>query len=155
MHEAFQRRRDARALWTAVLWITALPLAVACGGPRHGGVNLSEAQVAERFEDIAEYGLDYVDADEAQTEQVSQVIRGLAPDLVRFRSEQRALSAQLRAELAKDPVDRAQIEALRRRAVELFDQASARGSQALTSAADVLTPEQRQKLTQKWEKYAR
>lgn len=155
MHEASKRLRDARALWTAVLWIMALPLAVACDGPRHGGANLSEAQVAERFEHIAEYGLDDVDADEAQTEQVRQVIRGLAPDLVRFRSEQRALSAQLRAELGKDPVDRAQIEALRRRTVELFDRASLRGGQALTSAADALTPEQRQKLTRKWEKYAR
>ena len=149
MHEVLKRLSAARVL------IAVLPLAVACHGPRHGGANLSQVEVAERMEDLAEYGLDYVDADEAQTDQFNGVIRGLAPDLVRFHAEHRALSAQLRAALAKDPVDRAQIEALRRRAVDLFDRASARGSQALTTAAEVLTPEQRQKLTQKWEKHAR
>jgi Spy/CpxP family protein refolding chaperone len=116
---------------------------------------MSEAQLVEHFEAVAEHGLDYVDADERQTEQVSQVIAGVVPDLVRFRQEQRGLSARLRAELAKNPVDRARIEALRQEALGLIDRASARGGQALLSAADALTPEQRKKLTERWEKHRR
>lgn len=135
--------------------LAVLPVALGCHGSRHGAGNMSEAQLVEHFEAVAEHGLDYVDADERQTEQVSQVIAGVVPDLVRFRQEQRGLSARLRAELAKNPVDRARIEALRQEALGLIDRASARGGQALLSAADALTPEQRKKLTERWEKHRR
>ncbi len=135
--------------------LAALPVALGCHGPGHGAGNMSEAALVEHFEDVAEYGLDYVDADERQAEQVNRVIAGVVPDLVRFRHEQRGLSARLRAELAKNPVDRAKIEALRQEALGLVDRASARGAQALLSAADALTPEQRKKLTDRWEKHRR
>jgi Spy/CpxP family protein refolding chaperone len=137
---------------TALL-ILALPLAVACRGPRHA--NMTETEIAEHMQDIAELGLDHVDADEQQIERVNGVLRGLAPTVVRLRTEHRALGAELRAELAKDKVDPARIEALRRRALDLFDRASQEGSKALVASAEVLTPAQRNELTYKWEKYSK
>ena len=142
-----------RSYFKYLIVLAALPLALGCH--RHGAGNMSEAELAEHLEDVAEYGLDYVDADERQAEQVNQVIAGVAPDLVRFRQEHRGLSARLRAELAKNPVDPAKIEALRQEALGLVDRVSARGAQAMLSAANVLTPEQRKKLTDRWEKHRR
>ena len=37
------------------LLILALPLAVACHGPRHGAANMSEAEITEHMQDIAEF----------------------------------------------------------------------------------------------------
>src|SRR5262245_59907598 len=132
---------------------SALLLGVACHGPRHGFGNMTEAQVAERMTDIAEFGLDAVDADDQQVERVNGVLQGAAPDVVRFRTEHKALAAELRAELAKDSVDRARVEVLRKRALDLFDRASQKGSETLVAVAEVLTPEQRKELTYKWEKH--
>jgi periplasmic protein CpxP/Spy len=138
----------------AALLLLALPLAAACRGPGHGMANMTEAQIAERMADVAELGLDSVDADDQQIERVNQTLRGFAPDVVRFRTEHQAIAKELRAELGKPTIDRARIEALRQRAVALFDRASEKSSATLVAAAEVLTPEQRNELTYKWEKHA-
>lgn len=136
------------------LILLALPLAIACRGPRHGA-SMTEAELTERMQDIAEYGLDYVDADDAQVERFNQLLAQAAPDVVRLRAEHRALAAELRAELSKDTIDRAQIEALRQRALALFDRATAKSSETLVAAAEVLTPAQRNELAYKWEKHSK
>lgn len=136
----------------AAILLLALPLTVACRGPRHG--KLTEAEVAEHMQDVAEIGLDAVDATDQQVARVNEVLTGLAPDVVKLRAEQRALAAELRGELAKPSIDHARIEALRQRMLALFDRGSQRGSQALLAAAEALTPEQRSELTYKWEKFA-
>lgn len=149
-----------RTFWNSIarpsaLLLLAAPLALGCHGPRHGMANLSESEVAERLEDIAEYGLDYVDASEQQVARVNQQLRAAAPVVVKLRAEQRALAAELRQALAQDTIDRARIEELRGRALDLFDRATAQASERLVASAEVLTPEQRRKLTSKWEKHAR
>ena len=136
----------------ASILLLALPLSVGCHGPRHGTV--TDAEIAERMQDVAEIGLDSVDATDQQVERVNQVLSGLAPDVVKLRAEHRALAAELRAELAKTSIDRARVEALRQRALVLFDRATQRTSEALVATAEVLTPEQRGELTYKWEKFA-
>jgi periplasmic protein CpxP/Spy len=148
-----------RTFWNSIarpsaLVLLSVPLALACQGPRHGMGNLTESELAERMEDVAEYGLDYVDASEEQITRVHQVLRSAAPDVIKLRAEQRALAAELRKELSKDIVDRARIEELRTRALDLFDRATARASEGLVASVEVLTPEQRRKLTSKWEKHA-
>lgn len=137
-------------VWLAPLVLVPLVLA-GCRGNHHG--NMTEAQLAERMEDVAEYALDHVDATEQQTAQVNSVLRGAAPDLVAFRREHRELSAKLRAELAKDTIDRAQVEVLRQEGLDLADRASARAGQALLDAAEKLNGDQRRKLTDKWAKH--
>jgi Spy/CpxP family protein refolding chaperone len=137
----------------ATVLILALPLAVACRGPGHGMAKMTEAQLAERMEDVAEWGLDSVDADDAQIERVNQVLRGFAPDVVQFRTEHAAIAAELRAELAKDSIDHQRVEAIRKRALALFDRASQKASEKLVAAAEVLTPAQRNELVYRWEKH--
>ncbi len=149
-----------RKFWSSIarpsaLVLSIVPLALACHGPpRHMG-NLSESEVAERMGDVAEYGLDYVDASDDQVARVEQQLRGAAPEVVKLRAEHRALMAELRAELAKDKIDRARIEELRARALDLFERGSAQLSERLVASAEVLTPEQRRKLMSRWEKHSR
>jgi len=137
------------------LLLLALPLAVACRGPGHGSANMTEAEISEHMQDIAEYGLDYVDADDAQVARVNQLLGGAAPEVVRLRAEHRALAAELRTELSKDTIDHARVEALRQRALALFDRASAKSSETLVAVAEVLTPAQRNELVYKWEKHSK
>ena len=147
--QKIQRKPRSRA-WFAIL--LALPLgAAACHG-RHRG-DMSEAELTERLEDVAEYGLDHVDADEKQTAEVNAVLRGLSPDLLVYRREHHEIAAKLRAELAKDKIDRSELESIRQEGLDLADRASARASQALADAAEKLTVEQRRKLTAQWEKH--
>jgi len=147
------RNGSGRKLWRWGLGaLLVLPLAaVACRGHQHG--NMTEAELGERMEDVAEYALDHVDASEQQTAQVNAVLRGVAPDLIAFRNEHRGLATKLRAELGKDKLDRAQIELIRQEGLDLADRVSARASQALVDAADKLDGEQRRKLTEKWAKH--
>jgi Spy/CpxP family protein refolding chaperone len=127
-------------------------LLAACG---HSRGNWTQAEVSERLEDGAEYALDHVDASDEQAEHVKRTLRGLAPDIVTLRDEQKLLAADLRRELAKETLDRPAIEAIRVRSVALFERASQRGTQALVASAEELTPEQRQKLVARWEKHQR
>ena len=48
-----------RTFWNSItrpfaLLLLMAPLAMACHGPRHGMANLSESEVAERMEDVAQ-----------------------------------------------------------------------------------------------------
>jgi Spy/CpxP family protein refolding chaperone len=144
--------RALHARMPLLVSLSAVLVAVGCG--RSQG-SWTQAEVAERLEDGAEYALDHVDATDEQSERVNRVLRGLAPDIVTLREEQRALGAELRRELAKETLDRAAIEGLRVRSVALFERASVRGTQALVASAAELTPEQRQRLAAKWEKHTR
>jgi Spy/CpxP family protein refolding chaperone len=146
-------QRSWKTFLVPALLGTTVLVGVACHGPRGGFGNMTEAEVAERMTDVAEFGLDTVDADDQQVERVNGLLTGAAPDVVRFRAEHKALAAELRAELAKDTIDRDRIEALRKRALDLFDRASQKGSDTLVSVAEVLTPAQRKELTYKWEKH--
>lgn len=146
--------------WTRIARPSALlllcaPLALACHGPRHHMANLNESEVAEHMEDIAEHALDYVDASDDQIARVNQRLRAAAPKVVELRKEHRALAAELRKELSKDTIDRARIEELRQRALDLFDRATTHASEQLVASAEVLTPEQRRKLMSRWEKHSR
>lgn len=132
--------------------LSAVLLVMGCG---HSRGEWTQAEVAERLEDGAEYALDHVDASDEQAQSVNRVLRGLAPDIIQLRDEQKALGAELRRELAKETLDRAAIEGIRVRSVALFERASQRGTQTLLASAGELTPAQRQKLVEKWEKHRR
>jgi periplasmic protein CpxP/Spy len=136
------------------LSLIALATLLSVGCARHRHANLTEAELRERMLDGAEHVLDYVDADEAQTARMNGILSALAPDVMPFKAEKQALAAELRGELAKQTVNPAELERIRQAAVDLFDRASQRGTRALGDAAQVLTPEQRKKLTTKWEKFS-
>lgn len=98
-------------------WVAAVVISTACWGRRH-----------RRAEGAVQGGL------------------GRHPQLETLRGERLKLHQQLQQALAAATIDPAKVETLRRQSVQLMDKASAVTTQAFVTSAQVLTPEQRQKV---------
>lgn len=155
-------RRGGRRRWgrrigviaVLLLGLAGLKAAVAGGGGhcgRHGGP-VTAASVTEHMSWATDRALDHVDATDEQYKAVDAIIEQRAPELAGFAEEGRALKGRARQALVRDPTDRAALESLRAEALSLADRASAPALDDLVQLAAVLTPEQRQKLAETWEK---
>lgn len=91
-----------------------------------------------------------VDATEAQQQRLAPIVKDAVRDLAPLRLQLRDARRQAVELLTRDSVDRAALEALRASKVQLAEQASARFTQALADVADVLTPEQRRQLAERF-----
>jgi Spy/CpxP family protein refolding chaperone len=88
--------------------------------------------------------LDKVNATPAQRAQIRAVWDGLRPQLRALHQQKAELRRQMAAAMTAPKIDAAAIEKLRVQQMGLQDKASALRMQAFVSAANVLTPEQRQ-----------
>lgn len=88
-----------------------------------------------------------LDATPVQQEQLAAIARGAAREVAPAREKLRDARKQALALAAAPSIDRAGIERLRAEQMQLADSVSRRLAQALADAAEVLTPEQRRKLT--------
>jgi Spy/CpxP family protein refolding chaperone len=124
------------------------------GGPgcmhRAGGSADASPEVMQRRLDA---GVRWMLADVGATEEQQRQIRDIAAaamqDLRPLREEHLAARARAATILAQPALDRAALESLRARQLALAEQASRRLTQAITDAAEVLTPEQRAQLAAK------
>jgi Spy/CpxP family protein refolding chaperone len=153
--------RYVRSSWFGRKWfrrgllLLVLPIgAVACHGRGHHHDNLTEAELKERAADHVDDALDWLDGTDTQKQQVKQVVDTTIPDMMSFREEQRALRTEFQKELKAPTVNAAALEDLRVRFMKLADAATARGLRAFTDIARVLTPQQRQKAVEKWQKFS-
>jgi Spy/CpxP family protein refolding chaperone len=88
--------------------------------------------------------LDKVNATPSQRAQIRAVWDGLHPQLRALHQQKAELRRQMAAAMTAPRIDPAAIEKLRVQQISLQDKASALRMQAFVSAANVLTPEQRQ-----------
>jgi protein CpxP len=115
----------------------------------HGVMGLSgdPAKVDERVERMVKRFASKVDATPEQQQKLAAIAKGAAKDITPVRDKLRD-ARKLAMELARAPaIDRAALEKLRADQLQLADTVSRRMTQALADAAEVLTPEQRQKIT--------
>jgi len=159
-HHFGARSHHVRTSWFGRKWfrrgllLLVLPIgAIACHG-RHHHDNLSEAEIKEHAADHVDDAIDWLDGTEAQKQQVTQVVNGAIPDAMGFREEQRALRTEFQKELKAPAVNAAALEDLRVRFMKLADAATTRGLRAIVDIANILTPQQRQKAVEKWEKFS-
>ena len=117
--------------------------------------SLDPAQLNARIEKGAAYLLRRVDASEEQKRKVTALAQAAAADLRPLRDQWRQGREELRAIVSASTIDRAKLEVLRAKQVALADAASKRATQALADIADVLTPDQRIKMVQMWDRYGR
>lgn len=125
------------------------------GGPGHrghGGREVSPERVDARIDRMAERLVQSVYGTPEQTQKIAAIGKKAAADLRDMRKQRVDMRAKS-AELLKAPtIDRAAIEALRAQQVAMHDAASKRMSIAMADVAEVLTPEQRVKLAERWQK---
>lgn len=115
----------------------------------HHAMSLSgdPAKVDERVERMVKRFASKVDATPEQQQKLAVIAKGAAKDIAPVRDKLREARRQA-LEIARAPaVDRAAMEKFRTEQLQLADTVSRRMTQALADAAEVLTPEQRQKIT--------
>jgi Spy/CpxP family protein refolding chaperone len=124
-------------------------------GPRGhfgGSFDMSDpAAMSRRLDAMVGWVLADIDATQEQRDKIGAIAKAAAADLAPLR-QQHIDARRQSIELLKQPtIDRAALEQLRAQQLQLGDTASRRMVQALADAAEVLTPDQRAKLIERWE----
>jgi len=111
------------------------------------GMSGDPAKMDEHVERVVKRFASKVDATPEQQQKLAAIAKGVAKDIAPVRDKLRDARRQA-LDIARAPtVDRAAMEKLRTEQLQLADSVSRRMTQALADAAEVLTPEQRQKIT--------
>ena len=111
---------------------------------------MDAAQVDRRIDKMTGHFAKEADATPEQRDKLAVIVKAAANDLIPMRETMREAHKQLRVLLAQPAVDRAAIETLRASQITNVDAMSKRMSAALADAADILTPEQRKKLSERF-----
>lgn len=125
-------------------------------GWRHGfghhwrGHATDAAHVTERLQHASAWALGKVDATGEQRERIDAILAGAVNDIFPLRAEHDAHKRDLMAELARPQIDRAALERVRTAELALAEQATARLLDATVAIAEVLDPEQRQQLVERF-----
>jgi periplasmic protein CpxP/Spy len=118
-------------------------------GRRHGHGPMDPAQMDERIERFIRHLAIEVDASPEQQQKLTTIAKDAARDLAPLRSQGLELRKQALTLFSAPTVDRVAVEKLRAARMQQADAASRRMTQALTDAAEVLTPEQRRKAAER------
>ena len=122
-------------------------------GGWHGGMgDMDPAVMAKRIDARVAYMLAEIDATPEQRERIAKILKGLANDMQQNRQRHVQARQQSLELLAAPTIDRAQLEKLRVEQMQLGDVTSRRMLQAMMDGAEVLSPEQRAKLIERWQR---
>jgi Spy/CpxP family protein refolding chaperone len=121
------------------------------GFARHGMRGAMDPDTVAKFIDWRVSAmLSKVDATAEQKTKVAEIAKAAAKELAPLREQHRAARDQAMALLTAPTIDRAALEKLRGEELQLAETLSKRAIAAVADAAEVLTPEQRIKLAQRW-----
>jgi Spy/CpxP family protein refolding chaperone len=139
-------------------WVLALgsvaAIASACShGHWRSPSDLSDAELEEKIGDRVEHVLGKVDATDKQVGDVKAILTAAIPDARALRADRKLLMQEFQAALQKPQVDPAELEALRQKALSLFDRASARGMRAVVDVSSQLDAKQRSQLITEWNEH--
>jgi periplasmic protein CpxP/Spy len=119
------------------------------GGWHHGGF-MGGADESASIQDHVDRAVGHlaieIDATTEQQDKLRAIVTAAVNDLQPLHEQARAAHQQAHDLLTQPTIDRAALEKLRSDQIALWDTASRRITQAIGDAAEVLTPEQRQKL---------
>jgi len=117
-------------------------------GGRFGGP-IDPARAEQRADRMVRHLAIEIDATTEQQEKLRTIVKSAVKDLVPLREKMRTARQKARELLTQDTIDPAAIETFRAEQIAQVDAASKRLTKALTDAAEVLTPEQRQKVAER------
>lgn len=115
-----------------------------------GSVPLDPAIIEDRADRMVRHLAIELDANNDQQEKLRGVVRAMLKDVLPARERALAARRQARELLTATTIDRAAIEKLRADQIALADTVSKRVTQALGDAAEMLSPEQRRKLSDRF-----
>jgi Spy/CpxP family protein refolding chaperone len=121
-------------------------------GPRMGGRGFGGMMFPGAIERRVNRVLGLVDASTEQRQKVRAILEAAGNDLYPIRQQRMENRKQIGQALAAATIDRAKIEQLRQEQLKLDDTASKRVTDAITDAAEVLTPAQRAELAKRMER---
>jgi periplasmic protein CpxP/Spy len=114
------------------------------GGHSHGHFGAKFARL--HVEMVLDRALRVAEATPEQREKVDAIVEKAFADHERHRDQHHALKGQALEILSAEVIDRARLEELRARHMQVAQQGSRQLVTVLADVAEVLTPEQRQKL---------
>jgi Spy/CpxP family protein refolding chaperone len=114
--------------------------------------HLGPAEIEERADRGIRHVAVELDATADQEQKLRSITKAALEDLLPMREKARAARQRAAGLLTQPTVDRAAIEAFRVEQMALADAASKRFAQALADMAEVLTPEQRRKVSEHLER---
>ena len=125
----------------------------------HGGFGMNQKLDASTAAARADEGISHILAEVSGTPEqktkLNEIANGAIKDLLPMRDTFEGTREKLAAALKAEKIDRTAIEQLRTGQLTAADTASKRALQALTDAADVLTPAQRLTLVDRWQSWDR
>jgi periplasmic protein CpxP/Spy len=113
-------------------------------GAMHGEFNPERA--SKHIKKAVDWVLEDADASNDQKAKVNDIMQAALQDLLPLHQQMADAHQQIAQLMSQATIDRAALEKIRVSQMALMDTASKRLTQAFEDAADVLTPEQRQKL---------
>ena len=125
------------------------------GGGWHRGFmggSMDPAKADESIERMVKHFAVEVDATPDQQAKLAQIAKAAAKDLQPLREKVREARRRGMELLAAPTIDRAAIERLRAEQIQGADAVSKRMAQAFADAAEVLTPDQRKKVSERMHK---
>jgi Spy/CpxP family protein refolding chaperone len=142
----------------ATATVKASPLLAASALHRHGfgrggGFLADPERARQRAEFATEWVFDRVEATDAQKDEAKRIVDRTIDGLLPIASAHRANRDVIHEELTRNEIDPEALERIRREQMELFDNASRELTRAITELAQVLEPEQRQRLAEMAEQF--
>ena len=104
--------------------------------------------MSARIEFATDWLLSRIEANDEQRQQVKAIVQATVQDLGQMREQHMQNRQMLLQALAQPTIDRTALSDIRRTGLQLVDTVSDRIVTALADVAEVLTPEQRTKLTE-------
>jgi protein CpxP len=156
-----RRRRRWRGAITGVLLLSVGAIGGYAVGAAHGPWWILSAaahggftpeRMGKRIDRRVDRVLDRVDATQEQRDKVTGIFKSALGDVTALGVKPFEAREKFLTLLRADTIDPAAFEALRAEQISTADAASKRVVQALTEAAQVLTPEQRRELADRWER---
>ncbi len=117
---------------------------------KHWHQTVDKETAQKRAERVAGYIAWKVDATDEQKKKLVTISKSLAVDLLPYREKMIASRMEAREILIQDKMDREKLETFRSEKVSIMDAMSKRVSVAIADASEVLTPEQRKKLGERF-----
>ena len=136
-----------------LLLISALIFAVFAMGCSKPADPQNASEMKEKLASKVKLALWKVNATDTQKQKMDTMLNGLSRDLFAFQQEDKAIKRSIIAALEAEPVDRAALEALQKKGLQLFDRYTRRMLVAGVDASEILDLKQRRELLELWREY--